>query len=233
MYNDYSFGIEDKIMGDMSHIMTTYTQEQAGFQSVIEEEVIRIKMKPMTYNIMDTLLADRVVEGNNEVILGDTAAKLMQKVHQLCGGTIKFESGKSMVLDTTKAEFIKERFAGKKIGIFYVFKEELNALRQVFGPENLTTSIDEFNSNNKAIALQTVSGREGISLKNAEYLVFYNIMHSAVSYWQARDRMTTIDRKFNKVYWIFTEDGIEDKIYKVVKSKKKYTSNVFKKDYKL
>jgi hypothetical protein len=199
---------------------------------VIEEEVIRIKMKPMTYNIMDTLLDDRVVEGNNEVILGDTAAKLMQKVHQLCGGTIKFESGKSMVLDTTKAEFIKSHFATSKIGIFYVFKEELNALKQVYG-DDLTTSIDEFNSTDKVIALQTVSGREGISLRNADYLVFYNIMHSAVSYWQARDRMTTIDRKFNKVYWIFTEGGIEDKIYKVVKSKKKYTSNVFKKDYKL
>jgi len=232
MYNDYSFGIEDKIMGDVAHLMTTYTQEQAGFESVIEEEVIRIKMRPRTYSIMDTLLADRVVEGNNEVILGDTAAKLMQKVHQLCGGTIKFESGKSMVLDTTKAEFIKSHFATSKIGIFYVFKEELNALRQVYG-DDLTTSIDEFNSTDKVIALQTVSGREGISLRNAEYLVFYNIMHSAVSYWQARDRMTTIDRKFNKVYWIFTEGGIEDKIYKVVKSKKKYTSNVFKKDYKI
>jgi ERCC4-related helicase len=113
-----------------------------------------------------------------------------------------------------------------------VFKEELNALKQVYG-DDLTTSIDEFNSTDKVIALQTVSGREGISLRNADYLVFYNIMHSAVSYWQARDRMTTIDRKFNKVYWIFTEGGIEDKIYKVVKSKKKYTSNVFKKDYKL
>jgi hypothetical protein len=188
----------------------------------------------MTYKLIDSLFEDRVVEGNNEVILCDTAAKLMQKIHQLCGGTIKFESGKSMVLDTTKAEFIRSHFATSKVGIFYVFKEELNALHQVYGAENLTTSIDEFNTGKfKAIALQTVSGREGISLKNADYLVFYNIMHSAVSYWQARDRMTTIDRTYNKVFWIFTRGGIEDKIYKVVKSKKKYTSNVFKKDYKL
>jgi hypothetical protein len=45
--------------------------------------------------------------------------------------------------------------------------------------------------------------------------------------------MTTIDRLENKVYWIFTEGGIEEKIYKVVKSKKKYTNNIFKKDYEL
>jgi hypothetical protein len=233
MYNDYSFGIENKIMGDMSHIMTTYTQEQAGFQSVIEEEVIRIKMKPMTYNIMDTLLADRVVEGNNEVILGDTPAKLMQKLHQLYSGTCKFETGNSMVLDLTKAEFIKSQFATAKIGIFYKFKEELNALTQVYGAENLTSDIEEFNSSNKSIALQIVSGREGISLKNAEYLVFYNIDFSATSFWQARDRMTTMDRLFNKIYWIFAEGGIEDKIYKAVKAKKKYTVNIFKKDYEI
>jgi hypothetical protein len=117
-----------------------------------------------------------------------------------------------MVLDTTKAEYIRDRFSSDKIGIFYVFKEELVALKSIF-LDDLTTDIDEFNSGKfHAIALQTVSGREGISLKNADYLVFYNIMHSAVSYWQARDRMTTIDRLNNKVFWIFSENGIEDKI---------------------
>jgi hypothetical protein len=174
-----------------------------------------------------------VVEGNNEVILGDTPAKLMQKLHQLYSGTCKFETGNSMVLDLTKAEFIKSQFATAKIGIFYKFKEELNALSQVYGAENLTSDIEDFNSSNKSIALQIVSGREGISLKNAEYLVFYNIDFSATSFWQARDRMTTMDRLFNKIYWIFAEGGIEDKIYKAVKAKKKYTVNIFKKDYEI
>lgn len=231
MYNDYSKGIESKIMADISHLMITYTQQQAGFSSTIDEEIVHVKMKPQTYAIINQLFSDRVVEGKEEVILADTAAKLMQKTHQLCGGTIKFESGASMVLDTSKVEYIRERFSDNKIGIFYVFKEELIALKSIF-LDDLTTDIDEFNTGKfKAIALQTVSGREGISLRNADYLVFYNIMHSAVSYWQARDRMTTIDRLDNKVFWIFAEDGIEDKIYKVVKSKKKYTTNIFKKDY--
>jgi hypothetical protein len=43
--------------------------------------------------------------------------------------------------------------------------------------------------------------------------------------------MTTMDRLFNKIYWIFAEGGIEDKIYKAVKAKKNYTLNIFKKDY--
>jgi len=231
MHNDYSGGIEDKIMKDVSHLMITFTQQDAGFSTTIKETILHVDMAPRTMMMVNKLLADRVIEGKDEVILADTAAKLMQKLHQLYSGTIKFESGNSMVLDISKAEFIKSQFEGKKLGIFYVFKEELNALSQVFGSQNLTTDLDEFNSSDKSIALQVVSGREGISLRNADYLVFYNIQHSAVSYFQAIDRMTTMDRLSNEIFWIFSNGGIEDKIYKVVKSKKKYTLNVFKKDY--
>jgi len=67
-------------------------------------------------------------------------------------------------------------------------------------------------------------------LRNAEALVYYNIDFSATSYWQSRDRMTTKDRKYNKIYWVFSEGGIENKIYKAVLKKKDYTLNHFKRD---
>jgi hypothetical protein len=229
--NDYSKGNELKIMAAIAPYVITFTQQQAGFSTEIEEEIIHIEMCNKTKMIVKKLEKDLVVEGKDEVILADTPVKLMQKLHQLWSGTVKFESGNSMVIDTTKAEFIKDRWRDNKIGIFYKFKEELNALKQVLG-DSLTTELDKFdNEDFQFIALQIVSGREGISLKNADYVVFYNIDFSATSYWQARDRMTTMDRNFNKVYWLFSEGGIEDKIYKAVKAKKKYTVNIFKKDY--
>jgi len=231
MVNDYSKGDELKIMAAIFPYVITFTQQQAGFSTDIEEEILYVDMSEKTKMIVKKLEKDLVVEGKDEVILADTPVKLMQKLHQLWSGTIKFESGNSMVIDTTKAECIRSRFSTNKIGIFYKFKEELNALQQVFG-DSLTTELDKFdNESYQVIALQIISGREGISLKNAEYLVFYNIDFSATSYWQARDRLTTMERKFNKVYWIFSKGGIEDKIYKTVKAKKKYTVNIFKKDY--
>jgi co-chaperonin GroES (HSP10) len=36
------------------------------------------------------------------VVLADTAAKEMQKVHQLCGGTIKTEEGERIVFDVSE-----------------------------------------------------------------------------------------------------------------------------------
>jgi hypothetical protein len=227
--NDYSHGLED-IIKEMAPYTINYTQAEAGFKSEVKEEVLYVTMKDSTYNMISRLKRDLVIEGKEETILADTAVKLMMKVHQLCSGTIKFESGNSMVLDTTKAEFIKQKFQGSKIGIFYKFKEEYNALKQVFGDE-LTSELSVFEDTDKNIALQIVSGREGISLRDADYLVYYNIDFSATSYWQSKDRMTTKDRLENQVYWVFSEGGIEQDIYKAVSNKKDYTINHFKKDF--
>jgi len=225
---DYSKGLQS-ILDKMKPYTINYTQLEAGFKVKTSEHVMHVELKDSTYKIIDKLKKDLVVEGKEEVILADTAVKLMMKLHQLYSGTIKFESGNSMVLDLSKAEFIKEKFKGKKIGIFYKFKEELNALTQVFGADNLTTDLSVFESTGKNIALQIVSGREGISLKQADCLVYYNIDFSATSYWQSKDRMTTKDRLDNDVYWIFTKEGIENDIYKTVIKKKDYTINHFKK----
>jgi len=226
--NDYSKG-NIKIIEDMAPYTISYTQKEAGFVVDTQEHILEMDLKPETYSLMRRLKKDLVVEGKSEVILADTAVKLMTKVHQLCSGTVKFESGKSMVVDYSKAEFIKERFAGLKIGIFYKFKEELNALKEVFG-DDLCTELEEFNTSSKNIALQIVSGREGISLRQAKALVYYNIDFSATSYWQSRDRMTTKDRLKNDVYWIFSKGGIESEIYKAVIKKKDYTLSHFKRD---
>jgi hypothetical protein len=228
--NDYSGALKDKIMDAIKYLMISFTQEKAGFTTSVEEAVLRVGMSPLTYKLANKLKKDSVVQGDDDTILADTGAKMMNKLHQMYSGTIILESGRRLVFDYTKATYIKDQFKNKKIGIFYKFKAEWDALKFVFGDE-LTDNLEEFNSTNKNIALQIQSGREGISLRNADFLVYYNIDFSATSYWQSKDRMTTIDRKFNKVYWVFTIGGIEEKIYEVVQQKKDYTLNFFKKDF--
>ena len=217
------------VMNLMKPYTISYTQEEAGFKVDTKEHILHVDMQESTYAMCNRLTKDLVIEGKEEDILADTPVKLMQKLHQMYSGTVKFESGNSMVLDYTKANFIRDNFEGQKIGIFYKFKEELNALKKIYG-EDLTTELEEFETTDKSIALQIVSGREGISLRQASALVYYNIDFSATSYWQSRDRMTTKDRLKSDVYWIFSKGGIEDKIYKAVVKKKSYTLTHFKKD---
>jgi len=188
-------------------------------------------MKPITYKIIEKLHKDLVVTSKDgKLILGDTGVKLQQKTHQLFSGTIKFEDGSTRVIDDSKGQFILETFKDYKIGIFYKFIAELEMLKSVL-KNKLTTDLDEFNSTDKWIALQIVSGREGISLKKADHLVFLNIDFSAVSYFQAKDRMTTMERKENTIFWIFAKNGIESKIHQTVLKKKDYTNGTFKKDF--
>jgi hypothetical protein len=229
--NDYSKGSEE-IIKKMAPYTINYNQAQAGFKSVITEWFDYVKLNDDTYSLIKRLEKDLVVEMEEGTILADTAVKLQSKVHQMYSGTIKFEEGHSMVIDYSKANYIRETFIDTKIAIFYKFKAEWDALKAVYG-DDLTESIEEFKSTSKCIALQVVSGREGVNLSEAEFLVYYNIDFSATSYWQSRDRMTTIDRPDNDVVWVFSEGGIEKKVYQSVVKKKNYTLKHFKNDFNI
>ena len=228
--NNYDDG-KPEILDRMKPYMISYTQKEAGFKSKIQEHVLKVQMSELTYKFVKEMREHGLIEGKKtkEVILGDTGVKRMSKIHQLFSGTVKLENGKGMITDLSKAKFIRTEFKNQKIGIFYKFKAEYEALKQVYG-DALTDDLEVFDTTTKSIALQIVSGREGISLKKADCLVYYNIDFSALSYWQSRDRMTTKDSTASDVYWIFAEKGIETKIYKTVTKKKDYTLKHFEKD---
>jgi len=229
--NDYTDARKKDFWHLIRYYILTFTQVEAGFSTQVNENVLYCDMDPITYKIIDKLKKDLVVQNKEgQLILADTSVKLQQKLHQLYSGTCKFEDGTSKVIDLSKAIFIQKYFECNKIAIFYKFVEEFNALKNIFG-NRLTNDLEEFNTTDKNIALQIVSGREGISLAKAKYLVYYNIDFSAVSYWQSRDRLTTMDRKVNDVYWIFSKDGIESKIYASVIKKKDYNNETFKRDF--
>ncbi len=229
--NDYSEAYVNLIEPVVKNYILTFTQQQAGFKTEVKENILTVEMNPIIYKLIKRLRKDRVIvsEKTGKTILADTGAKLQQKVHQLFSGTVKFEDGTIQVIDNSKAIFIKERFKYNKIAIFYKFVAELECLQNVLN-EKLTTDLEEFNATDKWIALQIISGREGISLKMADYLVYYNIDFSSVSYWQSRDRLTTKDRLNNEVFWIFAKGGIEPMIYKSVINKKNYTLKHFEND---
>lgn len=229
LVNNYDNANQKLIKEFIGDRMISFTQAEAGFTSSVNEHILYCSMSDRTYALINQLKRTNIIEGKNEVVLADTAVKLMSKLHQMCSGTVKFESGNSMVIDHSKAEYIQDYFKNEKIAIFYKFKEELQMLKDVF-KDQLCTDLETFNATDKNIALQIISGREGISLRAAKYLVYVNIDFSSVSYWQSRDRLTEKDRPSNDVYWVFSKNGIEEKIYKSVLNKKDYTLSQFRKD---
>lgn len=232
--NDYSNARKELVMEKIKQLFINFTQEDAGFTQLVQEEILHVKMADTTYKFADRLRIDKIVKNKDEdVVLGDTAVKLMSKLHQIYSGSVIIDEPirEGRAFDYTKAEFILDKFRGKKIAIYYKFVSEAMIIRWVFG--KVFTDPQEFNDADSGVFISQIqSGREGINLSTAEALVFFNIDFSAVSYWQSRARIQTKDRDSEaKIYWIFAENGIEDKIYKAVMDKKDYTLEHFKKDF--
>jgi hypothetical protein len=219
MINDYSDAKIALINEVIQPYIIKFTQEQSGFESKVKEHVIYYPT--LCRNLIERLEKDLIIEGKENVILADSGAKLMQKVHMLESGTIKFENGKSMILNTQKAEFIRDYFEGKKLAIFYYYVEELELLKLVF--PNSTSDLNEFNTTDKHYIGQQYSSSMGINLSKAHCLVFYSFGFSGTNFIQSIDRLTTKDRKENDVFFIFGKDSLTEKIYKTVSQKKNFT----------
>lgn len=234
--NDYSNADKTKIDLLTKHLFISYTQQEAGFEQEVQEEVLTVRMMPATYALAKRLITKRIYIGTEgEEILADTAVKLQNKLHQVYSGTVLAEDGNAIVFDSTKANFIRDHFKGKKIAIFYKFRAEALMLITTFGSDRLTEDPKEFNERSDlAFYSQIQSGSMGTNLSTAEVLVMMNIDFSNVQYWQVRARMQSKDRTMPALMcWIFSENGIEQKILAAVRQKKDYVLSYFKKDFQI
>jgi hypothetical protein len=225
MVNNYSRAHETEIKKDLAPIMLTYSQEEAGFDCPISEQIHYVD-DPISVAACKYLFKNRVLPIAGHTIVADTPATLMTKLHQLASGTVITDND-SLIISKCKALYIKETFKGKRIAIYYKFTKEFEVIANIF--PSWTLSPEDFQKGlSNTFVSQISSGREGITLSTADCIVFYNIDYSAVSYWQARARLQSLDRKEPAcIHWIFTKGGIEDRVYKAVSQKKDFTASYF------
>ena len=219
--NDYSKAIVEKIDKEINKIIHKFTQQEAGFENVINKNIIQIEMKPITYKLIDKLKKDRLIQGKEETILADSGVKLMSKQHQLGSGTIIFDSGNVGIIDNSKALYIKENFNGK-LAIFYYFKEELNMLKEIFS-DSITNDIEEFNTTDKHFVGQQYSSAMGVNLSKADKLIYLNFGFSGTNFIQSLDRLTIKERLTTDVYFILAKKTLDYSILKTIEQKKNFT----------
>lgn len=228
---DYSNCDKQKLWGYIKHLFITYTQQEAGFSVTVNEKILSVPMPAYLIDMIKTLNKHNVYKDESVSIIADTAVKVMQKTHQLSSGTVIDEHGYK-VISTFKADYLSDYFANKKLAIFYKFKSEYEMLKSAF--PNSTDNAFEFQNNNNITFLgQFQSAREGIRLDTADAIVFFNIDFSFLSYEQARNRIASFERKDAAIlYWLFSDRGIERRIYEAVKNKEDYTLSHYRYDRK-
>lgn len=156
----------------------------------------------------------------------NNASDQFEKAWQLCGGFIYLDD-KPVFLSYKKAEALRS-LEGYTI-IFYKFIAELDILKTTLGVE-LTTNVAEYQSGSyKYIALQYLSGREGINLSIADNIVYYNLDFSYTSYSQSLERASCKLKDSVNVYYIFYENiAFERRILDTLKDKKNFNLRTFK-----
>jgi hypothetical protein len=226
---DYSDAKVELVKHATDKYFLTLSQTEAGIEQQITEQILHCDMSDKTQEMINKLRIDKVIEVNGSAILADTAVKEMSKVQQLSSGSVKLEDGSVLIVDKSKAEFIKQYFKGQRIVVFYKFIGELQILTEVF--DSWTSNPDEFQSGRVSVFFgQFLSSREGIRLDTADAIVFFNIDFAFLSYEQSKNRIVSKERtKTAKLYWVFNRRGIEQQIYNVVRKKEDYTVNYYRK----
>ena len=207
-----------------------FSQEEAGFDAKIEEYTLTVPMSKWTENALSHLKKKRILSWDDVNILGDTPAKLMSKLHQLSSGSVIDECGTHLITEYSKAKYIRDYFAGKKIAIFYVYKTELDLLKKAFPLWTDVPEVFQRHEGNDMVYLgQVRSAREGVRLDTADALIFYNLEYSYLSYEQGRNRLSSKERITPaQVYFICSDCGIEQDILEAVHGKNDFTYSYYK-----
>ncbi|OAV66139.1 hypothetical protein Barb6_02660 [Bacteroidales bacterium Barb6] len=118
--------------------------------------------------MIKSLKRQRIAIFEGVEVLGDTLAKLLTKLRQLSSGTVIDEKGEYRIID----QYVRDYFQGRKIAVFYVFKSELEMLKEVF--PCWTQSPEEFQHHRIKCSWDS----SAVRLDTADALVFFNLEFS-------------------------------------------------------
>ncbi len=228
--NDYSKANDELINNQCGHLFVSCSQADAGFTCDVQESFVTIQCNDIAKYLFKTLERDQVCEWGGHTFIADTPANMLNKMSQIAGGSlIPDGSDEGIVFDDTKAAYIRDHYAGKRVAVYYRYKAELKILQSFFHQHTLDWT--SFEAGEHCVFFSQIqSGREGISLRSADAIIMYNIDFSATSYWQVRARMQYKDRKEPaNVVWLFSDLGIESKVYQAVSKKKNFTVSYYNK----
>ena len=171
---------------------------------------------------------DRVVDIENEQLVGDTILSKILYERMLCGQWNENKLAAYMdILESTNDRLV----------VFYTFTEELHALseitvnagRPISIVNGKTKSTDNFDTkDNAVIFVQWVAGSKGLNLQSANKMIFFSPTLSSEDYAQAQKRIHRIGQKRPCFYYKLTcKDSIEEWVYDTVQRGIDFTDKLF------
>lgn len=178
-----------------------------------------------------TFRKDRVIELENEILVGDTTLKRMLYERMLCG----VYSQEKLKAFTDLLESTDDRLI-----VFYNFNAELEAMRNV--ARKLRKPYSIINGSQKTLRaydtcddsvtfVQYQAGAMGLNLQKACKMVFFTLPLSSELFEQSKKRIHRIGQEKPCFYYILMCKGsIEEKILATLEMRKDYTEALFERE---
>jgi len=207
-FKEYNHTQEDRVWNECKHLFIKYTRKELGFEHEPTDELHFVKLTDYTRKLYRELEEKSIIKVGDVEIVADTPMSTLTKLHQIEGGTVKFEEEIYELENQEKIDYIKENWGDTEdLVIFYHYIGEKAKLEKHF---------------KKAQILQATSYAEGVDLSMYEHLVVYSMNFSTAQYTQRRARQANMKRETPiKVHFILVENAISHQVYKTVAVNKK------------
>ena len=174
---------------------------------------------------------DKIVQVENETLVGDTTLTRMLYERMLCGVFSK----EKLKAFTDLLESTEDRLV-----VFYNFTEELNAMKPI--AEELEKPVSIVNGKTKDLTnyaacgnsitfIQYQSGSMGLNLQQANRIIYFTLPLSSEMYEQSKKRIHRIGQTNPCFYYqLICKGSVEEKILRTLSMRKDYTEKLFEKD---
>ena len=215
LVKQYTKTHSDMILKEIQHLMVTMSRNEVGFEQEPIDKIHYVELQPKTKLLYNKLVKDKVAEFEANLIVLDSVLKERVSLHQIEGGTYKFENTYLDIKDDTKIDYIFNNFgdnANLVVMCHYVY--ELSKLQSRF---------------KNARILSASKFSEGVDLSDVEHLVIYSQDFSTSKHIQRRARQCNINRTAPIiVHYILIKNGISEQVYNTVSlNKKNFTDQIY------
>jgi len=209
-----------KIQKAIEHLKVTITQAEAGHKYFAKDKLHNIELSDEQKNMYKLIDKDKMIELEDDyTILADTAAKVLQKKHQISGGFVNsvydFDETQTKIIQLQqlpKVQYIKDNFDVYNTVIFAFYKAEQEYLSTIFpNVESITKKSD------------------GCDYSHMDNMVIYSFGFHAVTYEQIRARQMNFSKRTKDIIVNFLISGIDEYVYTAVSNKKNFTASWYKK----
>lgn len=219
----------DKIKEAVDPYFVRMSRAEAGFDFEPIDHIHLVDLSNVERRHIETLKRTRVLEldvsrsDTKMVYDANTPTKLITALHQLEGGSLKFDKKGWHIWEAPKEQLSKVNYILNTwgdisdIAIFYNYIAEGELLRKYF---------------KNALILQGTSYAEGIDLSHIRTLVIYSQNFSASKYIQRKARQCNYARKEPiHVHFLLARGEISEMVYECVARKQvSFTSTIYMRD---